>query len=423
MKKSIHIILHTIGCLALAVILGLYIFDGININRCMAEESNVSNLTNPADTETGSTGEESKDVKEGPQISSPSAILMEASTGQVIYEKNAEESLHPASITKIMTLNLIFEALEEGKIKLEDEVTVSEYAASMGGSQVFLEAGEKQTVETMIKCISVASANDACVAMAEHISGTEELFVNRMNEKAQELGMTNTHFVNCCGLDTDGHMSSSRDVAIMSRELIIKHPDIHKYSCIWMDTITHTTRKGESEFGLTNTNKLIKQYQWATGLKTGSTGLAKCCLSATANKDGIELIAVIMAAPDSKTRFADAITLLNYGYATCSIYKDEQINEYDVNVEKGKQSIIKGSAAKTFSYMFIDSFSEDDIRKEVMINEKNVAPLKEGDVLGSINYYYKENMIGSVDIISTEEVKEATYMDMLVRCIKKYVCG
>ena len=255
----------------------------------------------------------------GPAITSPAAILMEASTGQVIYEKDADTVLHPASITKIMTLILIFDALNSGKINLTDDVTVSEYAASMGGSQVFLEPGETQTVETMIKCISVASANDACVAMAELIAGSEEGFVAKMNERAKGLGMNNTTFINCCGLDTDGHMSTARDVALMSRELIVQYPQIHNYSTIWMDTITHVTRKGESEFGLTNTNKLIKQYQWATGLKTGSTGLAKCCLSATANKDGVELIAVIMAAPDSKTRFSDAVTLLNYGYSVCDL--------------------------------------------------------------------------------------------------------
>ena len=248
---------------------------------------------------------------------------MEASTGQIIYEKNPDEKLPPASVTKVMTLLLIFDALDSGQIKLGDEVTTSEYAASMGGSQVFLEPGETQTVDTLIKCISVASANDACVAMSEYIEGTESAFVAKMNERAMGLGMNNTNFVNCCGFDTDGHMSTARDIALMSRELITKYPQIHDYSTIWMDTIIHSTRRGDSEFGLTNTNKLIKQYEWATGLKTGSTGLAKCCLSATANKDGIDLIAVIMAAPDSKTRFAEAVNLLNYGFNTCDIYKDD----------------------------------------------------------------------------------------------------
>lgn len=225
-------------------------------------------------------------------ISAPSAVLMEASTGTVVLEKNAHEKLPPASVTKIMTLLLIFDALSQGKIRMEDTVTTSAYAASMGGSQVFLEEGETQSVETMIKCIAVASANDASVAMAEHIAGTESLFVDMMNERAEELGMNDTHFVNCCGLDTDGHLTTAYDIALMSRELIIKYPQIHTYSTIWMENITHTTKRGTEEFGLTNTNKLIRQYPYATGLKTGSTSQAKYCVSATAEKDGIELIAV-----------------------------------------------------------------------------------------------------------------------------------
>lgn len=252
-------------------------------------------------------------------ISAPSAVLMEASTGTVVLEKNAHEKLPPASVTKIMTLLLIFDALSQGKIRMEDTVTTSAYAASMGGSQVFLEEGETQSVETMIKCIAVASANDASVAMAEHIAGTESLFVDMMNERAEELGMKDTHFVNCCGLDTDGHLTTAYDIALMSRELITKYPQIHTYSTIWMENITHTTKRGTEEFGLTNTNKLIRQYPYATGLKTGSTSQAKYCVSATAEKDGIELIAVIMAAPDSASRNTDATALLNYGYAKCSL--------------------------------------------------------------------------------------------------------
>ena len=205
------------------------------------------------------------------EISTPSAVLMEVSTGKVIYEKAADEQLPPASVTKVMTLLLIFDALEDEKIKLTDIVSVSEYAASMGGSQVFLEPGETQTVDTMIKCIAVASANDACVAMAEHIWGSEEEFVAKMNARAKELGMEHTNFLNCNGLDADGHVTTARDIALMSRELITRYPKIHDYSTIWMENITHTTKKGTTEFGLANTNKLIRQYQYATGLKTGST--------------------------------------------------------------------------------------------------------------------------------------------------------
>lgn len=215
--------------------------------------------------------------------------------------------------------------LQKRKIQLEDEVTTSEYASSMGGSQVFLETGEKQTVETLLKCISVASANDACVAMAEYISGNEEEFVRQMNLRAEGLGMKHTHFVNCNGLDAEGHETSARDIALISRELLLKYPEIHNYCTIWMENITHTTSKGSSEFGLTNTNKLIRQYEYATGLKTGSTGKAKFCVSATAEKNGVSLIAVIMGAEDSKARFKDAVTLLNYGFGKCQMYTDEKM--------------------------------------------------------------------------------------------------
>ena len=214
--------------------------------------------------ETGETaGEEQTEASV--DITAPSAVLMESSTGTVIFEKDADTARPPASVTKVMTMLLIFDALAEGSISLDDDVTVSEYAASMGGSQVFLEPGETQTVETMLKCIAVASANDACVAMAEYICGNEEEFVNRMNERAAGLGMENTHFVNCNGLDAEGHVTSARDIALMSRELITKYPQVHDYSMIWMENITHTTNKGTSEFGLTNTNKLVRQYEYATG--------------------------------------------------------------------------------------------------------------------------------------------------------------
>lgn len=350
----------------------------------------------------------------GIELKSPSAILMEASTGQVIYEKDADTSLHPASITKIMTLILIFDAIKDGKIGLDDEVTVSEYAASMGGSQVFLEAGEKQTVDTMIKCISMASANDACVAMSEYIAGTESAFVAKMNERATGLGMNNTNFVNCCGLDTDGHMSTARDIALMSRELITKYPQIHDYSTIWMDTIIHSTRRGDSEFGLTNTNKLIKQYEWATGLKTGSTGLAKCCLSASANKDGIDLIAVIMAAPDSKTRFAEAVNLLNYGFNTCDIYKDDGMPLLEnIRISKGKKDYVNCRYEKEFSYMFINPVNHEDISKELHINENIAAPVNEGDTIGTLDYYYNGEKIGSVNVISSENIEKADFLTQI----------
>ena len=253
-------------------------------------------------------------------ISSPSVILIESSTGEVIYEQSSTERRSPASITKIMTLLLTFEAIDSGRISLTDQVITSEHASSMGGSQVYLAQGETQTLDTMIKCIAISSGNDASVAVAEHIAGSEEAFVALMNEKAAELGMVDTHFEDCCGLsDSDNHYTSAKDVAIMSRELTVKYPDIFRYTTIWMEDITHETRQGTSTFTLSSTNKLLKQYQWTTGLKTGSTSKAKYCFSATASKDGIDLIAVVMGAPDYKTRFGDAQALLTYGFSVCNL--------------------------------------------------------------------------------------------------------
>lgn len=349
-----------------------------------------------------------------PDVESPSVILMEASTGKTVYEKNADETLHPASITKIMTLILIFDALSENKITLDENVTVSEHAASMGGSQVFLEAGEKQTVNTMIKCISVASANDASVAMAEHIWGREQTFVDKMNERAQGLGMSGTHFVNCCGLDTDGHMMTARDVAIMSRELITRYPQIHEYSGIWMDTITHSTRRGESEFGLSNTNKLIKQYEWATGLKTGSTGLAKCCLSATAEKDGIELIAVVMAAPNSKTRFKDAISLLNYGYGVVDIYRDNAwLSQEKIAVHGGKSDSVTCRKNNEFVYVFTEDTDTGRIKCTEEYADGLDAPVYEGDVVGQMVYELDGNILGTIDIVAADTVEKAGLGDCI----------
>ncbi len=351
---------------------------------------------------------------EGPEIEAPCAILTEASTGRVIYEKNADESLHPASITKIMTLLIIFDAVEDGSISPEDTVTVSEHAASMGGSQVFLEPGETQTVETMIKCIAIASANDACVAMAEHISGSEDAFVQSMNERAEALGMNNTHFVNCCGLDADGHMTTARDVAIMSRELITAHPAIHDYSCIWMDTITHVTRRGESEFVLNNTNKLLKQYEWATGLKTGSTSLAKFCLSATARRNDIELISVIMASPSGKTRVSDSIALLNYGYGICSLYHDNNMPSIDViPIKGGIRSDISVEYSSQMNYLFTDKYDASLIESHAEYLEDLEAPVQKGDVIGQLTYTYDGKFMDSIDIIASESIKKAGYGDYI----------
>lgn len=355
------------------------------------------------------------------EISAPSAVLLEASTGQVILETNADVVCSPASITKIMTLLLIFESLEKGELKLEDEVITSEHAQSMGGSQVFLETGELQTVDTLIKCIAVASGNDAAVAMAEHIGGSEEAFVEKMNAKAQELGMTNTHFVDCCGLtDSDDHHTTARDVAVMSRELIVKYPQVFAYTQIWMEDITHNTARGSSSFTLSSTNKLLKQYQWATGLKTGSTSKAKYCLSATARKDDVDLIAVIMTAPDSKSRFQDAASLLNYGYSVSALYVDE-------NKEMLPGILVKGGVKETaeigfegdFRYLDISGNDISMIQKRVDVAEEVQAPVHAGEKAGSATYFLNGNEIGSVGIFYTDSVEKALYKDY-VRKVAAY---
>ena len=349
-------------------------------------------------------------------ISAPSALLMEKTTGKVLYEKEADVQRAPASVTKIMTLLLIFDALEEGKIALEDEVTVSERAASMGGSQVFLEAGEKQTVDTMLKCIAVASANDACVAMAEHISGSEEAFVKAMNERAKGLGMEHTSFVNCNGLDTEGHMTTARDIAKMSRELIVKYPKIREYSMIWMDHIVHTTRKGSSDFGLSNTNKMVRMYEYTTGLKTGSTGNAKFCVSATAEKNGMEMIAVVLGAETSKERFADAVALLNYGFGRCSLYRDEEPPALEsLKITGGKKEWLSLRYEGTFSYLDTEGKNLKEIEVSQELPSHLEAPVKEGEEVGRLVYRLGQDELGSVKILAGETIEKAGFLDMAGR--------
>lgn len=357
-------------------------------------------------------------------LSCKSYVLMEGSTGAIIASKDKDLKMEPASITKIMTLILIFEAIDSGKIKLTDEVTVSEHAASMGGSQVYLEPFETQTVDTMIKCISIASANDASVAMAEMIGGSEEEFVKKMNDKAKELGMKNTTFENCCGLDdkTVNHMSTAYDVALMSRELITKHPQISNYSTVWMDTFTHVTRKGESEFGLTNTNKLVRTYDGITGLKTGSTSKAKFCLSATARKNGMNLIAVVMSAPEPKTRFQEAAKLLDYGFANCSLYQDDNKNLTiaPVVVVRGVKDTVIGVPKGTFSYVCLTGKNPKSITKEILMEEEVKAPVEKNTQIGKIIYKLEGKEIGIVPILTTEAIRKATYKDAVIKCMKRF---
>lgn len=362
-------------------------------------------------------------VNAAPEVSTPSYIVMEASTGQVICEQDADTRRSPASITKIMTLLIIFEHLKSGRIHLEDQVTTSAYAKSMGGSQVFLEEGETQTLKTMIKCIAVASGNDASVAVAEYIAGSEGEFVKLMNEKAESLGMQNTHFEDCCGLtDSDDHYSSAKDVAIMSRELITKYPEVFDYTTIWMEDIEHKTAQGTSTFTLSSTNKLLKQYEWTTGLKTGSTSKARYCLSATANKDGMELIAVVMAAPDPKTRFQDAMSLLSYGYSVSQMYTDENKDPLPAQkVEGGIEDSVNLVYEGPYSYLDTAGNNLNDIEKEISLPGSVTAPIAEGDAVGEAVYKLNGTRIGSVSILAAKGVEKAQYKDYYKKVWELYL--
>lgn len=362
-------------------------------------------------------------VQAAPEVSAPSYILVEASTGQIICEKEADVRRSPASITKIMTLLLIFDHLDTGRIHLEDEVITSAHAKSMGGSQVFLEEGEVQTLDTMIKCIAVASGNDACVAVAEYIAGSEEEFVALMNQKAEDLRMDNTHFEDCCGLtDSDEHYTTARDVATMSRELVTKHPEVYNYTKIWMEDITHVTRQGSSTFTLSSTNKLLKQYEWTTGLKTGSTSKAKYCLSATASKDGIDLIAVVMAAPDNKVRFQDAMALLNFGYSVSNIYVDENKESLpSLAVKGGVEDEVNLSFAGEFRYLDTKGSNLSQIEETITLPELVEAPVTEGQAVGEAVYKLDGQRIGGVSIVAAKAVEKAGYKDYVIKVIHSFL--
>lgn len=355
-------------------------------------------------------------------LTCPSAILMEASTKSVIYEKAPDERRSPASITKIMTAILIFDAIEAGKISLEDEVVTSAYAKSMGGSQVYLEEGEKQTVDTLIKCIMVSSGNDASVAMAEYIAGSESGFVQMMNERADSLGMENTHFEDCCGLtDSDNHYTTARDIALMAQELITRYPQIKSYTTIWMENITHVTMQGSKEFGLANTNKLLKQYPYTTGLKTGSTNKAKYCVCATANKDGVELIAVIMGCPNYKDRFTEAQSLLQFGYTTCKLYQDENPPELMPILVKGEiDKQVPAVYKEKFSWLFVSGEDFSNMEKMLTTNELT-APIEKGEQIGTVTYRLNGKELGSIGIYAGESVREAKFFDYLLNIVLQWM--
>ena len=338
----------------------------------------------------------------GLSLSCPSAILMEKETGTILYEQDAHQKLEPASVTKIMTLLLVMEAVDSGRLALDDTVTVSAYAAGMGGSQVYLKEGEQMSVAEMIKCVTVVSGNDCAVALAEHLAGSEDAFVERMNQRAAELGMNDTTFRNACGLPAEGHETSAHDIALMSRELILNHPSIREYPTIWMDSI----RNGA--FGLTNTNRLIRFYQGATGLKTGSTDSALYCMSATAERDGMELIAVVMKAPTTAQRFDDAKALLDYGfanYALVDVYPDAPLAPVDVLLGTVKQ--VQPQLNRDCR-LLVRKGEESQVTTQLTVAQDVEAPVDQGQTLGQMEVYVGGELRDTIPIVSAQQVDRLT---------------
>ena len=344
------------------------------------------------------------------EVSAPSALLMEKETGQVLFAKDEHAKLEPASVTKVMTLLLTMEAIDSGQLSYDTVITASAHACSMGGSQIWLKENEQMTVSDMLKAVCVVSANDCAVALAEQIAGSEDAFVERMNQRAAELGMNDTTFKNATGLPAAGHVTSAHDIALMSRELILNHPDIHQYTTIWMDTL----RCGQSE--LVNTNKLIRFYEGTTGLKTGSTDAAGYCLSATAERDGMELIAVIMKGATSAQRFEDAKTLLSYGFSTYALKKiTPETPLPPVKVELGTQATVQPVLG---SSLLLEKAKAGDLQQSVTLAESVAAPVEEGAVLGTLTVTSGEETVAEIPILSGESVPRITYGQMLRRLLQ-----
>lgn len=383
----------------LAIILCVSLIFSLNTVSAatVSSECDISDIAVPIDSTVTDTAIGTKlDIK------AKSAILMEVNTGTILYEQNADEKLPPASITKIMSLLLVMEAIRDGKMSVEDVVSASEHACSMGGSQIWLEPGETMTVDDLLKAAVIASANDATVALGEQIAGSEEGFVSMMNARAKELGMTNTHFVNATGLDAEGHISSAHDVAIMSRELI-KHDLIKNYSTVWMDSL----RDGESE--LVNTNKLVRFYEGTTGLKTGTTSGAGYCLSATAERNGLGLVAVIMSGDTSNDRFNGAKKLLDYGFANyeyTTIKPQPDVSE--ISIKKGVQKSVKIKVEQDFGSLLKKS-NAASITQQTKLNQNLTAPIQKGDVVGAVEFYLNDEVIGSVDVVADEKVDKMSF--------------
>ena len=352
-------------------------------------------------------------AESGLSLSCASAVLMEKETGAFLLEENSHEKLEPASVTKIMTLLLVMEALDSGRVSRDDMVSVSAYAAGMGGSQVYLEEGERMPVSEMIKCVTVVSGNDCAVALAEHLAGSEGAFVTQMNQRAQELGMVDTTFLNCTGLPAQGHVTSAHDIALMSRELILNHPGIREYTTIWMDSI----RNGE--FGLTNTNRLVRFYEGATGLKTGYTSSAHYCMSATAERDGMELIAVVMKSPTSSQRFEDAKALLDYGfanYAAVPVYPDAPLAPVDVLL--GTQAQVQPQLERDCR-LLVRRGEESQVTTQLSLSENVEAPVEQGQILGQLEVYVAGEPRDTVPILSAQQVDRLSIPGIFTRMLSK----
>ena len=350
------------------------------------------------------------------EVAGKSAILMDAATGTILFEQNAHEPLAPASVTKVMTLLLIMEAIDSGSLGWDDTVTASEAAAAKGGSQVYLKAGETMTVADMVKSIAVSSANDCACAMAEHLAGSEAAFVEKMNARAAELGMNDTHFVNCTGLDDDAsareHRTSAHDIAVMSRELLVNHPDIKKYTTIWMDTI----RGGA--FGLSNTNKMVRYYPGCTGLKTGFTSGAGYCLSASAEREGMELIAVVMGAATSQDRFAACKTMLDYGFAGYALYEPVMQEGASVPVTLGKAGSV-AAVPKQDARLLVEKAKKNSITAEVTLEEKLTAPVEQGQRLGTLTVRAGEEILAEIPLVADAAVEKLGFGDLMERVLRK----
>lgn len=351
------------------------------------------------------------------ELSAKSALLMEASTGTILFEKASHEALPPASVTKVMTMLLVMEALDNGQYTLDDLVSVSEFAASMGGSQVFLEPNEQMSVHDLLKAVAVASGNDAAAALAEFTAGSHDAFVAKMNERAKALGMNDTHFVNCNGLDADGHLTSAHDIAVMSRELM-RHPKIFEYTTIWMDSLR------DGAFGLANTNKLVRFYQGATGLKTGSTSVAGFCISATAKRDGMDLIAVVMGSPTSKERFSDASKMLDYGFANygiCnSLVKEDELAP--IQLKKGVKDMVSIGLTDGFS-LLMKKAEIANLEKKITLPESLNAPITKNHKVGTVEFFSNGESVGKCDIVSKEDIKAENPFGMFSRIGSFFLYG